>query len=50
MNSSSSVELVDEDFVFYVLQQTVVTMVTIARQLLPGKVSRFLKSKVVKEE
>ena len=49
MNTSPSVELIDEDFVFYVLQQTVNTMDTIESQVLRGKGSRFLNAKVGEE-
>ena len=46
---SSSVEFIDEDFVFYLLQQTVYTTDTIETQFLRGKGCRFLSAKVVKE-
>ena len=50
MNPSLSVELVDDDFVFDVLKQTVDSIDTIETQLLHGKESRFRSAKVVKEE
>ena len=50
MDSSLSAGVIHEDFLLHILKQTVVTMVTIETQLLPRKVRRFLKAKVVKEE
>ena len=42
-------ELIDGDFVFDLLKQTMDTMDTIETQLLRGKDSRFLNEKVLKE-